>query len=157
MAEISKREDEWQRRATSAAIAEARKVVASNGPFMNTPVGRLSDLQWGWIIAGAIFSWITVRFEQAIAEGRNPEETVRLIEPSPEETAMVRSILPMLADQAKIDWSKPLAAWSKDEMTSLVLLAWQLIHGSENVLDQAPHKILRKPGMDWKNGDPIPF
>jgi hypothetical protein len=156
MDKISKHEDEWQRQATAAAIAEARKIALGSGPLMNVPVGKLDNLQWGWLIAAAIFGWIRTRCEQAIAEGLDQEEAV-MMKPSAGEAAMVRSILPMLADRAAIDWSRPLAAWSKDDMTSFLLLAWQLMHQAEHALDQARSMILRKPHFDQKTGDPIPF
>src|SRR5262245_58030936 len=122
MGELSQKEDEWQRKATDAAIAGARKIVLGSGPLMNTPVGRLSDLQWGWIRTAAIFGWIQTRVEQAIAEGRNHEQVVRLtgLSPSPCDSAVVKSILPELADTAAIDWSLPLANWKPDTMTSFL-------------------------------------
>jgi len=61
----------------------------------------------------------------------------------------------MLADQAAIDWSLPLQAWSKDTMTNFLLAAWQLINKAELARDQGPGKILRKT-KDWsKEGDSI--
>ena len=45
---------------------------------MNTPVGRLTDLQWGWIVTAVIFGWIETRIEQAIAEGIDQEAAVRM-------------------------------------------------------------------------------
>jgi hypothetical protein len=157
--EISKREDEWQRQATAAAIAEARKVLGS-GPLLNTPVGRLSDREWGWIVVGVIFGWIQTRYHQAIAEGLDSEELMRLIEhysPSPGDVAVARAILPLLADQSGIDWSKPLMAWSKDEMINFVLMVRQLSDHAALVRDQGA-ALLRKPSLlDEKNGDAIPF
>jgi hypothetical protein len=147
MGELSKREDDWQAKATAAAIAEARKVAQGSGPLMNTPVGRLSDLQWGWIIAPALFGWIATRCQQAIAEGINQEQAVRMLElsPSPGDVAVIRSILPTLADQVKIDWARPLADWSKDEMTGFLLHAWLLANKADIVLAEgAGPKILHK-------------
>jgi hypothetical protein len=140
MSAVSKHEDDWQAKATAAAIAEARKIATGSGPLMNTPVGRLSDPQWGWIIAGILFGWIQTRYRQAIAEGLDQEDAVRSIglSPSPGDVAVVRSILPALADQAGIDWSKPLAAWSKDMMTDFVLLARHLITKAEVARDHGP-------------------
>jgi hypothetical protein len=157
MSAISKQEDDWQRRATAVAITEARKIAAGSAALMNTPVGGLSDLQWGWILAGALFGWITTRWQQAITEGWNKDETVLLggFSPSPADVAVVRSILPLLADQAGIDWSKPLAAWSKEMMTDFVLLAWQLIRKAEVAHDHGPG-ILRKSNNE-KAETAIPF
>jgi hypothetical protein len=142
----SKREDEWQTKATAAAIAGARKIALGSGPLMNTPVGRLTDDQWGWIITAAIFGWIETRVEQAIAEGLDQETTVRLIElsPSPCDVAVVQTILPALADTA-IDWTQPLEGWSRDTMISFLLAAWELIRKAEIARDHGPGGILRKP------------
>jgi hypothetical protein len=139
MGELSKREDDWQAKATAAAVAEARKIVAATGALAKTPAGRLSDQEWGWIIAAVIFSWITIRHQQAIAEGLGTEEAMRLLNgysPSPCDVAITRSILPTLADQASIDWEKPLSAWSRDEMTSFVLRAWKLLGTAAAVFDR---------------------
>jgi hypothetical protein len=159
MGEISKREDEWLRRATDAAIAGARKIALSSGPLMNTPVGRLTDTEWGWLVIGAIFAWVEIRVQQAIGEGLDQEHMVRLtgLSPDPCDRAVIRSILPTLADQAGIDWSLPLASWSKDVMTNFLLLAWELITKSEIARDQGPGKILRKSEYNEKEGDSIPF
>src|SRR6516225_8935837 len=113
MGELSKKEDAWQAKATEAAIAGARKIALnSTGLPSMTPVDRLTDLQWGWIVTGAIFGWIQTRVEQAIEEGLDQEEAVRLtgLNPSPCDVAAVTSILPTLADKAGIDWSRPLQA-----------------------------------------------
>jgi hypothetical protein len=152
--------DEWQRQATAAAIAEARKVVGS-GPLLNTPVGRLSDREWGWIVVGVIFGWIQTRYHQAIAEGLDSEKLMRSIEysPSPGDVAVARSILPLLADQSGIDWSKPLMVWSKDEMTNFVLMVRQLSDHAALTRDQGAALLrkpgLERPGLDERNGDAI--
>jgi hypothetical protein len=143
----SKLEDEWQTLATSAAIAGARKIALGSGPLMNTPVGRLTDDQWGWVVTAVIFEWITVRVEQAVEEGLSDEATVRSIAaiPSACDVAVVRSVLPTLADTAAIDWTQPLRDWSKDTMTSFLLAAWELIRKAEIARDHGPGGILRKP------------
>ena len=159
MGELSKKENEWLDKATAAAIAGARKIAASTGPLMNTPVGRLSDHEWGFIVTAAIFRWVETRTQQAIAEGCDSEQMVRStgLSPSPCDSAAVRSILPALADQAGIDWTKPLQDWSGDLMTSFLLLAWRLISGAEAIRDHGPGRILKKAEFDEKTGDPIPF
>jgi hypothetical protein len=159
MGKITDKENQWQERATAAAIAGARKIALHSGPLMNTPVGRLKDHEWGWLVTAIIFGWVEVRVQQAIAEGRDSEESVRLtgLNPDPCDVAVVRSILPALADQAGIDWSQPLAAWSSDVMTSFLLLAWRLISEAEIVRDHGPGTILKKAEFDEKTGDPVPF
>jgi hypothetical protein len=158
--EITKKENEWQDKATAAAIAGARKIALnSTGLPPTTPVGKLNDLQWGWIITAAIFGWTQTRVEQAIEEGLDQEQAVRQtgLTPSPCDVAVVRSILPTLADQAAIDWSQPLEAWSKDTMANFLLLAWQLIGAAEIARDQGPGKILRKSDALGELNNPIPF
>ena len=142
MGRLSEREDAWQAEATANAVADARSIAQSQ--LANTPAGRLSDQQWGWIISAAIFAWIRTRYQQAIAEG-----------PSPCDSAIVLSILPKLADQSAIDWSKPLAEWSREEMASFVGLAWRLIDEARAALDRMPDAILHKPAGDLS--DDIPF
>jgi hypothetical protein len=156
MGEISKREDDWQAKATATAIAEARKIATGSAPLMNTPVGRLTDLQWGCIIAGALFGWITTRHQQAIAESWDPEEAVTDggFTPCPTDVAAVRSILPKLANQAGIDWSQPLSSWSKDTMSDFILLAWQLVSRADCEREYGPG-VLRKTKVRIEGG--IPF
>jgi hypothetical protein len=160
MGELTKKENEWLDKATVAAIAGARKIALnSSGLPPMTPVGRLSDLQWGWLVTAAIFAWIQTRVEQAIEEGFDQEQAVRLtgLTPSPCDVAVVTSILPTLADQAAIDWSQPLSVWSKDTMTNFLLLASRLIGTAEIARDQgAGKKILQKSELAELN-NPIPF
>ena len=143
MGRLSEREDAWQAEATANAVADARSIAQSQ--LANTPAGRLSDQQWGWIISAAIFAWIRTRYQQAIAEGLAQEQHVTRMDPSPCDSAIVLSILPKLADQSAIDWSKPLAEWSREEMASFVGLAWRLIDEARAALDRMPDAILHKP------------
>jgi hypothetical protein len=142
MGDITKKEDEWLRRAIAAAVAEARAVVLGEQSLTNAQAGRLSDIEWSWIITAAIFGWIETRVKQAIEEGLDQELAVRLIDrsPSPSDVAVVHSVLLALCDQAKIDWSKPLMGWSEDAMTDFLLLAWQLIDQAEVARDRGPGK-----------------
>jgi hypothetical protein len=160
MAEFStKREDNWLRRATAVAIAEARKVALDDGALMNTPVGRLNESQWGWIITAAIFGWIKTRVEQAIEEGLDSEETVRGsgVSPSPCDVAVVHSVLPALCDQSAIDWALPLSAWSKDTMTNFLMTAWRLMNRAEIARDHGPGRIIRKSKQEGSGDADIPF
>jgi hypothetical protein len=155
----SKLEDEWLRRATDAAVAGARKIALASSPRMNTPVGRLNDHEWGMIIGAAIFGWIEVRVQQAIAEGIDQEQAVRLtgLSPDPCDVAVVTSILPTLADTADVDWSLSLSAWSKDTMTDFLMRAWKLINQAEAERDHGPGKILSKTEFNEETGAQIPF
>jgi hypothetical protein len=159
MGKLTQQENEWLDKATAAAVASARKIVLGNGPLMNTPAGAIKEEQWGWIASAAIFGWIETRVQQAVAEGRDSEEFVRLtgFSPSPCDSAVVRSILRTLADQANLDWSQPLTKWSPETMTSFLMLAHRLIGEAEIVRDHANGKILKRAEFDEKTGDPIPF
>jgi hypothetical protein len=159
MNKITKHEDEWQTMATEAAIGAARKIAnnCTNLP-PTTPVGKLTDAQWGWIITAAIFGWIEKRCEQAIAEGLDQEAAVRMTElsPSPSDVAVVTSILLPLGEQtekAGIDWSLPLAAWTENMMTNFLMRAWKLIRQAEAARDSG--KIIHPSKADFS--DPIPF
>jgi hypothetical protein len=48
-------EDAWQREATRVAVEKARAVVSGGALPPMTPVGRLSDSEWGWIVAAVLF------------------------------------------------------------------------------------------------------
>ena len=116
-----------------------------------TPVGRLSDPQWGWIVTAAIFGWIQTRCEQAIAEGLDQEAAVRItgLSPSPCDVAVVRSILPALAEQG---WHRLVAAAGglverhHDELSVAGLAPDQSRRRAAR--DHGPGKILRK-SEDW--------
>jgi len=128
---LSAIEDQWQRDATAAAIAAARGVVQVDGPIPpGTPIGRLSDSEWSWIVAGVLFAWISKRAEQAAAEQLDTEQTIRMtaLDPQPWDAGAVAAILPDLADACSgLDWSKPLAAWSHEDIIALLLKAMPLI------------------------------
>jgi hypothetical protein len=159
MGERAKHEDDLLRQATAAAIDGARK-VSGNPPLMNTPVGKLSDLQWGWIATAVIFAWTRTRSEQAIADGRDQEQMILAtgLSPDPCDVAVVSSILAELADTAQIDWGLSLREWPRDVMVSFLLLAWTLIRKAEHARDHAPGTVLRKPPASPELvDDSIPF
>jgi hypothetical protein len=98
---LSALEDQWQRDATAAAIAGARGVVQMDGPIPpGTPIGRLSDTEWGWVVAAILFAWIGKRAEQAAAEQLDTERLIRMtaLDPQPWDAGAVAAILPDLAD-----------------------------------------------------------
>jgi hypothetical protein len=128
---IAKIEDAWQQRATEVAIEAARGVVQADGPIPpGTPIGRLSDAEWGWVVSAILFGWIRTRAEQATSEQLDTEQVIRLtaLDPQPWDAGAVRSILPDLADAcADLDWSRPIAEWSKDDIVEFLLKAMRLI------------------------------
>jgi hypothetical protein len=121
-------DDVWQRRATAAAIAAVRQVLDGDAIPKATPIGRLTDVELGWIVAAVLFGWIAARSEQAAAEGWDAEQTLRLTahDVPPWDAGAVLHILPQLADLEGIDWSRPVAAWSKDTITRFILAAMKL-------------------------------
>jgi len=159
MGELTKREDEWQRQATAAAIAAARRVVLGEEAAINrnVPIGRLSDLEWGWVVTAVIFGWIKARAEQATAEGLDVEQAIRLttLDPNPWDVGAISAILPQLADTADLDWSKPLAEWSREDMSSFLATAHALIRKAVIARDLGGGPIARK-AKDVPS-DPIPF
>jgi hypothetical protein len=141
-------EDEWQRRATAAAIEAARGVVKLDGPIPpGTPIGRLSDTEWGWVLAAMLFAWIGKRAEQAACEQLDTEQTIRLtgLDPEPWDGGAVAAILPELAAACPgLDWSQPVTAWPKDTMTEFLLTAMRLIRNAMIARDLSDKGITRQ-------------
>src|SRR5262245_22430430 len=141
-------EDVWQRRASAAAVAGARAVVKDGCPIPpGTPVGRLSDIQWGWIVAAILFAWISTRAEQATAEQLDTERTIRMtaLDPQPWDAGAVAAILPELADAcASIDWSQPFTAWAKDTVIEFLLTAMRLIRKATIARDFSDKGVTRQ-------------
>ena len=140
-------EDQWQRDATAAAIAAARGVVQMDGPIApGTPVGRLSETEWGWILAAMLFA-ISKRAEQAAAEQLDVEQTIRLTahDPCAWDTGAVAAILPELADACSdLDWSKPLTQWSREHVAEFLLKAMPLIRKAMFARDLSEKGITRQ-------------
>lgn len=126
-------QDDWDRKATEAAIA-ASKAVVSEGINTRASVGSLSDIEWGWIVAAAIFGWIKTKAQQAVAETRGYDEviyTAAIRDPAPWEAGAVETILPQLGALQDVDWNKPVGAWSKAEIVSF---AWQIYKLTDSAL-----------------------
>jgi len=141
-------EDEWQRKATAAAIEAARGVVQMDGPIPpGTPIGRLSDTEWGWVLAAMLFAWIRTRAEQASCEQLDTEQTIRLtgLDPEPWDAGAVAAILPELASTCSaIDWSQPLTAWPRDTMIEFLLTAMRLIRKATVARDLSDKGVSRQ-------------
>jgi hypothetical protein len=150
---LSAIEDQWQRDATTAAIAAARGVVQMDGPIPpGTPVGLLSKTEWGWIFSAMLFAWIGKRAEQAVAEQLDTEQLIRLtaLDPQPWDAGAVAAILPELADACAeiVDWSKPLAEWPRDTTVAFLLKAMPLIRKATIARDLSDKGITRKSSAD---------
>ena len=149
---LSAIEDQWQRDATAAAIAGARGVIQLGGPIPpGAPVGRLSDIEWGWVVAAVLFAWISKRAEQAISKQRDTERTIRLtaLDPTPWDAGAVAAILPELVDAcAGLDWGKPLAQWSREHIIEFLLKAMPLIHKTQIARDLSAKGVTRRSRAD---------
>jgi hypothetical protein len=150
---LSAIESQWQRDATAAALAAARGVITIDGPIPpGTPVGRLSDIEWGWILASMLFAWISKRAQQAAAEQLDTEQLIRLtgLDPSPWDTGAIAAILPELADACAevVDWSKPLAEWPRETIIEFLLKAMPLIRKAMIARDLSAKGITRKSRAD---------
>jgi hypothetical protein len=165
-------EDCWQREATRAAVERARAVISNGTVPPMTPIGRLSDVEWGWIVAVVLFEWISVRATQAASNGAGigADTYIRAVsvEPDPWLAGAVAAILPELA-RPEVDWSKPLAEFSREEMIAFLVDAYVLItkaivcrdRGESLITLRAPDGTeVAKPGdvddgQPWN--DPLPF
>jgi hypothetical protein len=140
-------EDAWQRRATEAAIAAARGVVKHDGPIPpGTPIGRLGEIEWGWLVAAILFGWISTRAQQAAAEQIDAEQVIRLtgLDPDPWDAGAVAAILSELADTPGIDWSKPLTEWPRETMVEFLTAVLALIRKAVIARDLSAKGVTRQ-------------
>ena len=162
---LSAIEDTWQREATRVAIEKARAVVGAVPPL--TPIGQLSDTEWGWIVAGVLAGWIATRSRQATSNGVGPDKYLyvnEMLNPDPWDTGAIEAILPELGNCAA-DWSKPLSQFSRGEMIAFLGDAYNLIGKAMLARDLGEPLVTRKgpPGTEgapevagnWD--DPLPF
>src|SRR5215831_20643147 len=149
---LSALQDQWQRDASAAAIAGARGVIRTDGPVPpGTPIGRLGDTEWGWIVAAILFGWISVRAQQATSEQLDTERTIRLtaLDPTPWDAGAVAAILPELVDAcAGLDWGKPLAQWSREHIIEFLLKAMPLIRKAQIARDLSAKSATRRSRAD---------
>lgn len=151
-------EADWDQKATQSAIDAARAVVSGEGINARAQVSSLSEIEWGWIVAAAIFGWIKTKAEQAVAKGRGYDDAIRTMatrDPQPWEAGAVGTILPALGNIQNVDWSKPVGDWSKDQ---IVGFAWQIYKLADNALaardEGANDKIVQRlsqPQMEREN------
>jgi hypothetical protein len=142
-------DDAWQRRATAAAIKTARDVIGTEGAIpSSTPIGRLSDSEWGWIVAGVLFGWIRTRAEQAVSEEIDTERCVRMtgLDPEPWDAGAVSAILPELAEIPGIDWSQPFGAWPQETVIHFLITAMRLIRKAQIARDISDRGVTQKSG-----------
>jgi hypothetical protein len=142
-------EDAWLRRATAVAIEKARAVVTGGVMSPNTPVGRLGDVEWGWIVAAVLFGWISTRAEQATDSGVGVEESIRAVnlDPNPWDVGAIAAILPELSD-SEVDWNKPLVGLSREEMITFLADALSLIRKAMAARDRGQGLVTRRMPAD---------
>jgi len=159
---LSAIEDAWLKQATAEAIKAARDIVNGGVVPPMTPIGRLSDTDWGWIFASMWFAWIRERATQATANGHNTEKQLQQtgLDPDPWDAGAIATVLPELAN-AKVDWSAPLGELSRDELIAFLGDAYRLIQKAMCARDLGEHQITRQPptgptteDIPWN--DPIP-
>jgi hypothetical protein len=143
MGKLSRLEESWQRRATAEAIKAARGLIGPERAIpANTPVGMLTDDDFGWLICAVIFAWISTRAEQVANEGLNRIEAAVLTAPVKDgldawDVGAIAAILPMLFEQAPVDWAKALKDWSKDEMIRFLSRAAALVNTATGAKERA--------------------
>jgi hypothetical protein len=140
-------EDAWQRRATAAAITSARKVIHADGVIPpGTPIGRLGDVEWGWLVAAILLGWMSTRAEQATAEEIDTERCVRMValDPQPWDAGTVVQILPELAEIPDVDWSKPFGQWPQETVINFLLTAMKLIRKAMIARDISDRGVTQK-------------
>jgi hypothetical protein len=126
---LSAIEDCWQLEATRVAIEQARAVVAGGAVPPLTPIGRLSDTEWGWVVAAVLFGWISTRSRQATSNGVGPDKYLyvnEMLSPDPWDAGAIEAILPELGN-CQADWSKSLSQFSREEMITFLGDAYDLI------------------------------
>lgn len=149
-------DDDWLHRATAEAIAAARALVLEHQATipMMTPIGRLSDVEWGWLVATIIFAWIKTRAEQATAEGRNFDDAaIGAARADAWDAGAIASILPQLAEHQLVDWSKPLINWPCDDMLKFLSVAFTLIRQATAARDAGAKPTCNAVPLN----DPVPF
>jgi hypothetical protein len=134
--------DEWQRRSLAAAIAAVRNVIADGVIPPGTPIGRLGETEWSWVIAAGLFAWTTTRISQWITEqilqGRRKSQRLWYdyeptllfrsgLDPDPKDAGIVATILPQLGDTPDIDWNLPFGEWPHETVVRFLVTADKLI------------------------------
>jgi hypothetical protein len=160
---LSAIEDCWQREATRVAIEKARAAISRGAVPPNTPIGRLSETEWGRIVAAVLFGWIDVRARQAVDNGVGIDKHIRDtgLQPDPWDIGAIEAVLPELA-KPEIDWSKPLAEFSREEIIEFLGDAYNLIGkamlardtGEKLVTRRLPLGVAQQPAGDFNDEPP---
>jgi hypothetical protein len=154
--------DDWTKQAFAACLAAAKDLIGVEGPIRPlSPIGRLGDDEWGWIISSIVWAWIATRAEQAATEGWNAERAIRAtgLDPDPWFDGAVAAILPKLPDAcAGLDWSKPVGEWPKDNVVEFLSTAIVLARRAVAARNVAEEPIAGKlETVDTLNEELPPF
>jgi hypothetical protein len=111
-----------------------------------TPIGRLGETEWGWLVAAILFGWISTRATQATAEEVDTERCVRMtgLDPEPWDAGAVAAILPELAEIPDINWSKPFGEWPQDVVINFLITAMRLIRKAMIARDISDRGVTQK-------------
>jgi hypothetical protein len=104
--------------------------------------------EWGWLCSSAVWGWIATRAEQAATEGWNAEHAIRDtgLTPDPWLAGAIHAALPKLFEACPdLDCAKPVGEWSRDEITELLLAAFNLIQRAIEARDATETKVAGKP------------
>jgi hypothetical protein len=149
-AAISADRDQWTKQAFAACIAAAKDLVAYEGPIRSgTPIGRLVESEWGWIVSAVVWAWIATRAQQAAAEGSSDERAIRAtgLVPDPWVVGAIASTLPALVEAcASLDWAKPIGEWSRDDVVKLLEEAFRLTVRAIVARDAEEERVVGKGG-----------
>lgn len=139
-------EDEWQTRATEAAIEAARSVLTEGAVNPRAVVSGLSTTEWGWIVSAAIFGWINTKAKQAVAEGVPYDITIRNTcgNPGAWDAGAVGVVLPALGDIPGLAWQKPIGEWSKKEIVSFAWHTHKLVDAALAARDEGQKDVITK-------------
>lgn len=152
-------EDAWLREEVRTAIAKARAVVDGGAVPPLTPVGRLSDTEWGWIIGAVVFGWISARARHAVNNGVGNDAYLRdaAIAREAWDIGAIEAALPELG-AGELDWNKSLAQFTREEMIAFLLDAHTLITEAMRARDRGETLITRKgPGGEISADPALPF
>jgi hypothetical protein len=133
MGKLSQQEDDWQRRATDAAISAAKHVVFAGEINGRAMISSLSDIEWGWIVAGILFAWIQTKAEQATTQGIGYDMAILKHagrDPEPWEAGAVSIALPVLGALEGLDWNKPLGEWTKEQIAAFAWDSYRTINAA---------------------------
>jgi hypothetical protein len=145
---LSALENDWQRRATAAAIAGARGVIQVDGPI---PPGTPNRAALGCRM-GMHRRRRPVRLDRDAcraggggAAGYRAHLRMTALDPEPWDAGAVGAILPDLASACEhVDWSKPLTGWPRETMIEFLLTAMPLIRRAMIARDMSAQGVTRK-------------